>query len=350
MRFPTLLLCALTLAGCGARTGLRLDDVPDATDGSDAADVIDVPDVPPPECRTDRECDDRVPCTRDRCDARAGRCVHAPDDAVCDDRRYCNGVERCTATGCAAGVPVVCSDGVDCTVDACDERTRRCAATPDDNRCPISHRCDPVRACIARVLANTSTDLFEVELPSGMLRSLGPVAPFTDIALAPDRTLYAVTSRGELWRLDATTRQGTYLSATAQPLTALDAAPDGTIYAAGRSGLFHVEPRTGAIELVAPFPAGLEASGDLAVYEGRLLASARADASSLDTLVEFDPVAGTARSIGNIGWRCVWALAAFGNTLYGLTCEGLVLRIDAATAAASVLSRANTMFYGATAR
>jgi hypothetical protein len=34
---------------------------------------------------------------------------------------------------------------VACTVDRCDE-PGRCAATPDDLRCPISHRCDLTRA------------------------------------------------------------------------------------------------------------------------------------------------------------------------------------------------------------
>ncbi len=344
MRAAMLLLYAIGFTGCGARTGLRVDDAGDAGEVSDALDGR------VPECRADRDCDDRVPCTRDRCDAAAGRCVHAPDDARCDDRRYCNGVERCLATGCAAGEPVRCDDGVGCTVDACDEGMRRCTSTPDDGRCPISHRCDPARACVARVLANTSTDLFEVELPSGALRSLGPVAPFTDVALHPDRTLYAVTSRGELWRLDASTRRGTYLSATGQPLTALDATPDGTVYAAGSAGLFRVEPRTGATRFVASFPPGLEASGDLAVYEGRLLASARADPSSLDTLVEFDLATGRSRVLGGLGYRCVWALAAFGSTLYGLTCEGVVLRVGASNGAATVLTRADAVFYGATAR
>ena len=71
-------LLALALAGCGARTGLRVDldaaidapdapdaldafdapdvpDVPDAPDAPDAPDVPDVPDVPPPDvCVTRR--------------------------------------------------------------------------------------------------------------------------------------------------------------------------------------------------------------------------------------------------------------------------------------------------------
>ncbi len=100
------------------------------------------------------------------------------------------------------------------------------------------------------------------------------------------------------------------------------------------------------------FPTGLEASGDLAIFRGRLLATAREnDASTNDTLVEFAlDGSGTSRAIGLIGARCVWALAAFGSTLYGMNCEGLVLRIDPSNGQGTVLTRSGVAFNGATAR
>lgn len=339
-----LTLAALAPLSCGARTGLR--DEPPPIDAS-----RDAPDAPPPECRVDAQCDDGIACTRDRCDVAAGRCVRTPDDAPCDDRRFCNGVERCAVgVGCTAGAPPACADAVACTRDACDDATQRCAAAPDDAMCPISHRCDLTRGCVARALAVTSTNLYEVELPSAALRAIGPVRPFTDVALHPDRTLYAVTLTGELWRIDPTTARSTFDFATGVELTALDAAPDGTLYAAGPRGLYRIDRATASAVFVAAFPMGYEASGDIAVLQGRLLATARTGPSALDVLVEFDVAAGASRVIGDVGYSCVYALAAFGPTLYGMSCQGYVIEINAATGAPRRITRNTVTFYGATAR
>ncbi len=341
-------LFAFLLAACGARTGLLVDDAtavpPDA--GIDAG-----PDAPPPECVAGSACDDGVPCTRDRCDVRAGRCLHEPDDVRCADGLTCNGAERCDARlGCVAGAPRACGDGVACTVDRCDE-PGRCASTPDDLRCPISHRCDLTRGCVARALANAGDQLYEVELPSGVLRPLARIRAFTDVALHPDRSLWAVTVDGALYRFDAASNFPSIVAATGQPLTALDAAPDGALYAAGRFGLFRLDRGTGAATPVARFPDGLEASGDIAFLQGRLLVTARTGPDALDDLVEFDLAAGAARTVGPVGFRCVWGLAAFGATLYGLTCTGDVLRLDPATGrGVRIAQRPGVTFYGATAR
>ena len=59
-RAPMLLIPMLALA-CGARSELRVPDAPP----SDVA--ADLPlDAPPPECRTDRDCDDGLRCTENR--------------------------------------------------------------------------------------------------------------------------------------------------------------------------------------------------------------------------------------------------------------------------------------------
>jgi predicted small lipoprotein YifL len=79
------LAALLSLAGCGARTELR---VPDA--GSDGS-----LDAAAPKGVSARDCDDGLACTDDRCVA--GRCARATVDARCNDNVYCNGVERCVA-------------------------------------------------------------------------------------------------------------------------------------------------------------------------------------------------------------------------------------------------------------
>ncbi len=54
-------------------------------------------------------------CSGGVCRARA--CMAAAD---CDDGDRCNGVEACTASGCAAGPALDCDDGDACTADRCD--------------------------------------------------------------------------------------------------------------------------------------------------------------------------------------------------------------------------------------
>lgn len=99
-------------------------------------------------CTGSAQCDDGVPCTQDLCvaggtcqsvrdDSRcaagmactatgcvaAGRCT---TDGDCDDRRFCNGVERCQGGSCGAGAAPDCSDGDPCTGDLCNDATGRC--------------------------------------------------------------------------------------------------------------------------------------------------------------------------------------------------------------------------------
>ncbi|MEI8258469.1 MAG: MopE-related protein, partial [Deltaproteobacteria bacterium] len=78
---------AFALAACGAKTQLRTWD---------AAPVE-------PECQTDEDCSDGV---------------------------YCDGVESCHEGRCVPGAPVVCTDGVECTDDSCNESARACVHAP----------------------------------------------------------------------------------------------------------------------------------------------------------------------------------------------------------------------------
>jgi cysteine-rich repeat protein len=73
------------------------------------------------------DCSDGIGCTVDSCDDAADQCVHAPNDAVCDDGLFCTGVETCSVTSdCQAGTPVDCDDADICTDDDCDDVQDRC--------------------------------------------------------------------------------------------------------------------------------------------------------------------------------------------------------------------------------
>ncbi len=123
----------------------------------DAPDVVDAADGGPP-CRTTDDCvapdlctnaqvcrfgrcvvtggaatcDDQVACTDDRCDATAGRCVHAPNDMRCPSGRFCvpNDVSAASG-GCVAELP-------------CELGDSTCARLQGDP-CSGTWSCDPAR-------------------------------------------------------------------------------------------------------------------------------------------------------------------------------------------------------------
>ncbi len=84
-------------------------------------------------CDLDAQCNDEVDCTFDACDLTLGLCRYTPDDSVCQNEAYCDGIEECHQTlGCVAGAPVTCSDGSPCTINQCDEATDKCTSEPRD--------------------------------------------------------------------------------------------------------------------------------------------------------------------------------------------------------------------------
>jgi len=92
-------------------------------------------------------CDDGVDCTSDSCDETADACAYVGDDTLCDDGEFCNGAEVCGAEGCEDGASVPCDDGIDCTADSCDEAADTCVNTPDDAVCDNGAFCDGVETC-----------------------------------------------------------------------------------------------------------------------------------------------------------------------------------------------------------
>ncbi len=94
------------------------------------------------------DCDDDVECTTDSCDEVADTCVNAPDDGLCDNGLFCDGGEWCDAiSGCQAGTPIDCDDGVDCTVDSCDEESDGCTNLPSDTLCDDALYCNGIETC-----------------------------------------------------------------------------------------------------------------------------------------------------------------------------------------------------------
>lgn len=105
-------------------------------------------------------CDDGVSCTVDACDEVTRVCAAPPNDGLCNDSSVCNGAETCGAAGCQPGTPLNCNDSNACTTDGCDP-VSGCSATPitcnDGNAC-TTDSCDPVTGCAATPVACTDNN------------------------------------------------------------------------------------------------------------------------------------------------------------------------------------------------
>jgi hypothetical protein len=94
--------------------------------------------------------DDLVVCTDDSCDESTDTVVNAPNDGSCSDGQFCNGAETCDALlDCQAGTLVAVDDGVECTLDSCDEGGDLIVHAPDHGFCDNSQFCDGVETCDA---------------------------------------------------------------------------------------------------------------------------------------------------------------------------------------------------------
>ncbi|MGD2110002.1 MAG: dockerin type I domain-containing protein [Phycisphaerae bacterium] len=95
----------------------------------------------------DSLCEDGNPCTDDVCEVDLG-CAFVPNDANdCADLVFCNGVEHCVSGVCEPGTPPSCDDGVACTLDSCDVVTDACRFDPQDTVCDDGAYCNGVEAC-----------------------------------------------------------------------------------------------------------------------------------------------------------------------------------------------------------
>jgi len=106
--------------------------------------------VLPEPCTSDTDCADGIGCTTDSCDLASGFCANTPDDALCDNSIFCDGLETCDpASDCQAGSAPSCDDGVGCTVDGCDAATDACRNAQDDSICDNGVFCDGSEICNA---------------------------------------------------------------------------------------------------------------------------------------------------------------------------------------------------------
>ena len=136
-------------------------------------------------------CDDGNECTDNVCDPEMGGCKALANDAACDDGDLCTENDQCADKECG-GAPIICDDelwcnglevcdgetgdcvaedvpeiddGVECTVDECDEDEDEVVHTPDDDACDDGNMCT-TNVCDAEEGCQ-DTNLDDVECDDG---------------------------------------------------------------------------------------------------------------------------------------------------------------------------------------
>lgn len=69
------------------------------------------------------------------------------NDGDCDDGTFCNGQETCIDGECQAGTPVNCDDGLACTADFCSPGQDACTHLPNNALCNNQSFCDGLETC-----------------------------------------------------------------------------------------------------------------------------------------------------------------------------------------------------------
>jgi hypothetical protein len=64
--------------------------------------------------------------------ASCGKKDECSGSSDCDDGIFCNGEEFCVRGRCSASLSLPCDDGLQCSIDTCDEAARDCAHEPPD--------------------------------------------------------------------------------------------------------------------------------------------------------------------------------------------------------------------------
>jgi hypothetical protein len=88
--------------------------------------------------------DDSVECTNDSCDEDTDSILHVPNDSLCNNGLFCDGVETCDILlDCQVGTVVDCTgnDVYDCTIDSCNETIDSCESILNETSCLINNTC-----------------------------------------------------------------------------------------------------------------------------------------------------------------------------------------------------------------
>ena len=211
------------------------------------------------------------------------------------------------------------------------------------------------------VYAHSNHVLYDIDLAGKQLVEVGPFnAPLvngiedviTDLAVAPDGTLYVV-SKTTLYTADPTDGHVTSIgkvTACGSDTVALTTTPDGNLFAGDHKGAFckiDLSMSPPKVTQVGTLGLGLALSGDLvAVGDGTMYGSAGkiVNGAKNDLLVTIDPSTGKViKTIGSTGYPQLYGIAYAMGQVFGFTHDGTgdVVTIDPMTGAGTLFNSFN---------
>ena len=215
---------------------------------------------------------------------------------------------------------------------------------------------DAVPVPKAAVYGNTSGELFELEVTTGELTSIGtfydldgaPVEGFLDIAIDPDGVVVGGTWDA-IWRIDPERAFVTKICDTDIEMMALAFSADGRLFAGGDTLITEVDLETCTAMPLVEDSAYLT-SGDLVgLPDGYLYWTVEGDDyEDPDELVRVDPTYGYTSWVGVIEADRLFGLGYTDGTLYGFSADGHIVAIDPANAHTSMTSADTPGWWGAT--
>jgi len=165
------------------------------------------------------------------------------------------------------------------------------------------------------------------------------------------KTLYAISFTDLYW-LNAATGASHHIGSLGfSSANALVTQPKtGTLYGADQFGdFFKINSRTGHATLIGTFGGGLGSAGDLTFANGHLYAAVSKSGSPDSFLATVNVRTGSAKIVGNTGYRNVWGLITGNGALYGATYGGSFLAISATTGRGKVIWQEGIAAAGMTA-
>lgn len=196
---------------------------------------------------------------------------------------------------------------------------------------------------VYRIFAESEHQLYAISPTSGGIDVLvgtiemsdGAQPSITDIAWDDKEGVLWGASFEQLYRIHPLTGQA-YPTGTGfgvDKVNALGCDCAGQLFAATYDGLFlSVDKVSGRAVVKGSYGSGFSSSGDLAVRsDGMFFGTVQSNSYMTDVLVAVDPVSGRARNIGEIGYKNVFGLFFLNDTLYGVTADGNLIRIETTT-------------------
>ena len=211
------------------------------------------------------------------------------------------------------------------------------------------------------VYAHSNHVLYEVDLTAKQLVEVGPFnAPqvngnedvITDLAVAPDGTLYVI-SKTTLYTADASDGHVSTLgtvSACGAAAVALTTTPDGNLYAGDHMGAFckiDLSQSPPKVTQVGTLGGGLALTGDLvAVGDGTMYGSVAkiTNPAKNDLLATIDPSTGSViKTVGSTGYPQLYGVAFAMGQVFGFTHDGTgdVVTINPATGVGTLFGSFN---------